>query len=91
MTNNDLEFIEHLFEAVNRAKGEFGNGFAFTLDYHSGKNYWTMQLSFERANARFSDCIVISPSDRNNVDPTGNEEILCRVDGIIEKATKLLK
>lgn len=79
MTNDQITFLGELITLLSDTRREFDK-FAFSLEHHPGKNYWTIDTQFERTNSKYTDCVVFYPDDSFN-----SEEIIKDLKAIIAK------
>jgi len=87
MTKENIEFLGEL---LKRITGTYNMGLItsnVSLEFHSGKDYWTIDCSFKYCNSEYKDCVVFY-TDKDHFEPAS---ILEDFDTIVVKAKQILK
>lgn len=88
MKNEHFEFIGELLKRFATAYKTYRNNDCdIELEYHSGKEYWTINCKFQYCNSKYEDCVVFYLNE-DSFDP---QEILKDFDEILNKGKLILK
>jgi len=86
MNYETVKFLVGLLERLEDIRSRFRfMDFKYEIETHEDKEYVSLEMKFERANAKFSDCALFYYNDGFD-----SEEFLSNMDEITQKADRLL-
>lgn len=82
MKKEQFDFMGELLKRIIAAYNAYGKDCDIQMEYHSNKDYWTINIKLIYCNSKYEDCVVMYL----NEDSFEPEEILSDFDKIISKA-----